>query len=140
MNNYGYNVSVTDLGGAKNNGLIVWMGTDGNVYLQADVYWQSRISFSYLDDVCDVTITKIGSARHGSYADINGNVLFMPLGDPIYDCGAIRASSDLSSASRVPQILKTDVLYASNIEANSKMVIPIGAPSYLDDGCIWIER
>ena len=26
------------------------------------------------------------------------------------------------------------------IKANSKMVIPIGAPSSLEDGCIWIER
>ena len=26
------------------------------------------------------------------------------------------------------------------IQANSKMVIPIGAPSSLEDGCIWIER
>ena len=25
-------------------------------------------------------------------------------------------------------------------KASSKMVIPIGAPSYLEDGCIWIER
>ena len=139
--NYGYNVSVTDLGGAKDNGLKVWMGNDGNVYLQADVYWASRISFSYLDDVSDVTITKIGSARYGSNADINGNVLFTPLTDPITDCGALRADHRLSSVSREPQILKTDVLYASSkLSASSKMVIPIGAPSYLEDGCIWIER
>ena len=135
VDNYGYNVSVTDLGGAKDSGLRVWLGNDGNVYLQADVYWTSRISFSYLDDVSDVTITKIGSARYGSNADINGNVLFTPLTDPIIDCGALRAEPNLSSASRVPQFLKTDVLYAP-----SKMVIPIGAPSYLEDGCIWIER
>ena len=29
---------------------------------------------------------------------------------------------------------------ASVIKASSKMVIPIGAPSSLEDGCIWIER
>lgn len=29
---------------------------------------------------------------------------------------------------------------ANEIKANSKMVIPIGAPSSLEDGCIWIER
>lgn len=29
---------------------------------------------------------------------------------------------------------------APNIKASSKMVIPIGAPSSLVDGCIWIER
>ena len=133
--NYGYSVSVTDLGGTKNSGLRVWLGNDGNVYLQADVCWTSRISFSYLDDVSDVTITKIGSARYGSNADINGNVLFTPLTDPIIDCGALRADDRLSSASREPQILKTDVLYTS-----SKMIIPIGAPSSLEDGCIWIER
>ena len=135
VDNYGYNVSVTDLGGAKNNGLKVWFGNDGNVYLQADVYWHSRISFSYIDDVSDVTITKIGSARYGSNTDINGNVLFTPLADPITDCGALRADHMLSSVSREPQILKTDVLYTS-----SKVVIPIGTPSSLEDGCIWIER
>ena len=135
VDNYGYSVCVTDLGGTKNSGLRVWLGNDGNVYLQADVYWTSRISFSYLDDVSDVTITKIGSARYGSNADINGNVLFTPLTDPIIDCGALRADDRLSSASREPQLLKADVLYVP-----SKMVIPIGAPSSLEDGCIWIER
>ena len=141
VDNYGYNVSVTDLGGAKNSGLRVWLGNDGNVYLQADVYWTSRISFSYLDDVSDVTITKIGSARYGSNADINGNVLFTPLTDPIIDCGALRADQNLSSVSREPQILKTDILFVSNkLEASNKMIIPIGAPSSLEDGCIWIER
>ena len=135
VDNYGYNVSVTDLGGAKNSGLRVWLGNDGNVYLQADVYWTSRISFSYLDNVSDVTITKIGSARYGSNADINGNVLFTPLTDPIIDCGALRADHVLSSVSREPQLLKTDVLYVS-----SRMVIPIGAPSSPQDGDIWIER
>ena len=135
VDNYGYNVSVTDLGGAKNSGLRVWLGNDGNVYLQADVYWSSRISFSYIDDVSDVTITKIGSTRYGSNTDINGNVLFTPLTDPIIDCGALRAEPNLSSVSRVPQILKTDVLYVS-----SRMVIPIGAPSSPQDGDIWIER
>ncbi len=29
---------------------------------------------------------------------------------------------------------------AIEIKANNRMVIPIGAPSYLVDGCIWIER
>ena len=141
VSNYGYNVSVTDLGGTKNSGLRVWFGNDGNVYLQADVYWTSRISFSYLDDISDVTITKIGSARYGSNADINGNVLFTPLTDPIIDCGALRAEPNLSSVSREPQLLKTDILsVSSKLDASSKMIIPIGAPSYLEDGCIWIER
>ena len=31
-------------------------------------------------------------------------------------------------------------MFSSSIKANSKMVIPIGAPSSLEDGCIWIER
>ena len=141
VSNYGYNVSVNDLGGTKNDGLKVWLGNDGNVYLQADVYWSSRISFSYIDNVSDVTITKIGSARYGSNTDINGNVLFTPLADPITDCGALRADDRLSSVSREPQILKTDILFVSNkLEASSKMIIPIGAPSSLEDGCIWIER
>ena len=135
VNGYGYSVSVTDLGGTKDGGLHVWMGTDGNVYLQADVYWTSRIAFSRLDDITDVTITKIGEARYGSNADINGNVLFTPLADPIVDCGALRADDRLSSASKVPQILKTDVLRAS-----SRLTIPIGAPSSPQDGDIWIER
>ena len=138
--NYAYNVSVTDLGGTKNNGLKVWMGTDGNVYLQADVYWNSRISFSYLDDITDVTITKIGVAKYGSNKDIDGTVLFTPLGDSIMDCGAIRADGQLSAVSKVPQCLKADVLYVSGLSASGKLVIPIGAPSSLEDGCIWIER
>lgn len=29
---------------------------------------------------------------------------------------------------------------AKNLRASSKMIIPIGAPSSLEDGCIWIER
>lgn len=140
--NYGYNVSVTDLGGAKDNGIKVWMGTDGNVYLQADVYWTSRISFSYIEDqyYLNVSVTKIGEAKYGSNKDINGNVLFTPLGDSIMDCGAIRADDRLSAASKVPQILKTDVMRTNVMTASSKMVIPIGEPSYLEDGCIWIER
>lgn len=138
---FAYNVSVTDLGGTISNGLCVWLGNDGNVYLQADAYWKSRITFSYLDDYTDVTIEKIGSAKYGSNKDIDGTVLFTPLGDPITDCGAIRGASDLSSASKVPQYLKADILFASSkLEASSKMIIPIGAPSLLEDGCIWIER
>ena len=131
---YGYNVSVTDLGGTKDDGLKVWMGTDGNVYLQADVYWNSRIAFSYLDDQTDVTITGIGVAKYGTIKDIHGAVLFTPLGDPITDCGAIRADDRLSSVQKIPQILKTDVLRAS-----SRLTIPIGAPSSPQDGDIWIQ-
>ena len=26
------------------------------------------------------------------------------------------------------------------LKVNNKMIIPIGAPSALQDGCIWIER
>lgn len=31
-------------------------------------------------------------------------------------------------------------MFTNAIKANSKLVIPIGAPSSLEDGCIWIER
>ena len=31
-------------------------------------------------------------------------------------------------------------MFSNSIKANSRMVIPIGAPSSLEDGCIWIER
>ena len=34
----------------------------------------------------------------------------------------------------------TRPITASRIKANYRMVIPIGAPSSLEDGCIWIER
>ena len=108
VDNYGYNISVTDLGGTFNNALRVWLGNDGNVYLQAKDEWTSRISFSYLEDITNITIKKIGASRLGSNKDIDGNVLFTPLTDPIIDCGAIRAS-DLSSASKVEQYLKADV-------------------------------
>ena len=110
---WGYNVSVTDLGGTMNDGLRVWLGNDGNVYLQAVCEWISRISFSYLEDVSDITVEKIGSSRLGSNTDIDGNVLFTPLTDPIIDCGAIRGASDLSSASKEIQYLKADKFIGS---------------------------
>ena len=31
-------------------------------------------------------------------------------------------------------------MFTNNIKVNNKLVIPIGAPSQLEDGCIWIER
>ena len=31
-------------------------------------------------------------------------------------------------------------MFTNAIKANNKLVIPIGAPSSLEDGCIWIER
>ena len=34
----------------------------------------------------------------------------------------------------------TQTITSPSIEASNKMVIPIGAPSSLEDGCIWIER
>ena len=34
----------------------------------------------------------------------------------------------------------TQDIVSPSIKANNKMVIPIGAPSQLEDGCIWIER
>ena len=116
VDNYGYNVSVTDLGGTKANGLKVWLGNDGNVYLQANVYWTSRISFSHFDDITNITVEKIGTAKYGSNKDINGNVLFTPLTDPITDCGAIRGSADLSSASISGQLLKANV--TGNVTGN----------------------
>ena len=45
-----------------------------------------------------------------------------------------------------PQSTITEGAYSSRpitaprIKADYRMVIPIGAPSYLEDGCIWIER
>ena len=106
---YGYNVSVTDLGGTISNALRVWLGNDGNVYLQARCEWTSRISFSNLEDITNITIEEIGSSRFGYNTDLGGNVLFTPLTDPIIDCGAIRGASDLSSASKEIQYLKADV-------------------------------
>ena len=110
---YGYNVSVTDLGGTINDALRVWLGNDGNVYLQTRCEWTSNISFSYLEDTSDITIDKIGSSRLGSNTDLDGNVLFTPLTDPIIDCGAIEGASDLSSASKVRQYLKADKFIGS---------------------------
>ena len=121
---WGYNVSVTDLGGTMNDGLRVWLGNDGNVYLQAACEWISRISFSYLEDASDITVEKIGSSRLGSNTDIDGNVLFTPLADPIIDCGAIRGASDLSSVSKVPQCLKADVFKCSTGTFTEKITAP----------------
>ena len=121
---WGYNVSVTDLGGTINDGLRVWLGNDGNVYLQAECEWISRISFSRLEDASDITIEKIGASRLGSNKDIYGNVLFTPLTDPIIDCGAIRGESDLSSASKVPQCLKADIFTCSIGTFTEKITAP----------------
>ena len=121
---WGYNVSVTDLGGTISNALRVWVGNDGNVYLQTRCEWESRISFSYLEDITDITIEKIGSSRLGSNTDLDGNVLFTPLTDPIIDCGAIRGVSDLSSASKVPQCLKADVFTCSKGIFTEKITAP----------------
>ena len=121
---WGYNVSVTDLGGTMNDGLRVWLGNDGNVYLQAVCEWISRISFSYLEDASDITVEKIGSSRLGSNTDIDGNVLFTPLADPIIDCGAIRGASDLSSTSKVPQYLKADEFIGSTGTFTEKITAP----------------
>ena len=121
---YGYNVSVTDLGGTISNALRVWLGNDGNVYLQARCEWTSRISFSYLEDASDITVEKIGSSRLGSNKDIDGNVLFTPLTDPIIDCGAIRGASDLSSASKEIQYLKADEFIGSTGTFTEKITAP----------------
>ena len=44
-------------------------------------------------------------------------------------------SSDTSKS-----VLKAGSFDGTTAKASSKMVIPIGAPSSLEDGCIWIER
>ena len=44
-------------------------------------------------------------------------------------------SSDTSKS-----VLKAGSFDGNTAKASSKMVIPIGAPSQLEDGCIWIER
>ena len=121
---WGYNVSVTDLGGTINDALRVWLGNDGNVYLQTRCEWISRISFSSLEDASDITVEKIGASRLGSNTDLDGNVLFTPLTDPIIDCGAIRGASDLSSASKVPQCLKADVFTCSKGTFTEKITAP----------------
>ena len=116
-NQFAYNVSVTDLGGNIDNGLRVWLGNDGNVYLQAKIQWLSRISFSYLEDITNITVEKIGASKEGSNTDLDGNVLFTPLTDPIIDCGAIRGVRDLSSASKVTQYLKANI--TGNVSGSS---------------------
>ena len=124
FDDYGYNVSVTDLGGSLAIGLRVWLGNDGNVYLQANCKWHSRISFSDLEDTTNITVEKIGASRLGSNTDLDGNVLFTPLTDPIIDCGAIRGASDLSSASKETQYLKADKFIGSTGTFTEKITAP----------------
>ena len=124
IDNFGYNVSVTDLGGTINNALRVWLGNEGNVYLQTRCEWISRISFSSIEDASDITVEKIGSSKEGSNKDIDGNVLFTPLTDPIIDCGAIRGVSDLSSASKKIQYLKADEFIGSTGTFTEKITAP----------------
>ena len=124
IDNFGYNVSVTDLGGTINDALRVWLGNDGNVYLQTRCEWTSRISFSNLEDITGITIEKIGASRFSYNTDIDGNVLFTPLTDPIIDCGAIRGASDLSSASKVEQYLKSGEFIGSTGTFTEKITAP----------------
>ena len=52
---------------------------------------------------------------------------------------------DIPSSWWRPRTINNPTTFTQNItapviQANNKMVIPIGAPSSLEDGCIWIER
>ena len=69
-------------------------------------------------------------------------------GDEVYTIGTnyYGGSNTNVSIMFTPQSTIKDGAYSSRpitasvIKASSKMVIPIGAPSSLEDGCIWIER
>ena len=69
-------------------------------------------------------------------------------GDEVYTVGTnyYGGSNTNVSVWFTPQSTITEGAYstrpitAPRIKANNKMIIPIGAPSSLEDGCIWIER
>lgn len=69
-------------------------------------------------------------------------------GDEVYTIGTnyYGGSNTNVSIMFTPQSTIKDGAYSSRqiaateIKANNRMVIPIGAPSSLEDGCIWIER
>ena len=69
-------------------------------------------------------------------------------GDEVYTVGTnyYGGSNTNVEIMFTPQSTITEGAYSSRpitatrIKANNRMVIPIGAPSSLEDGCIWIER
>ena len=52
------------------------------------------------------------------------------------------SESTTAPSGRLEEIAFNSVngMFTNNIKVNNKLVIPIGAPSSLEDGCIWIER
>lgn len=52
----------------------------------------------------------------------------------------ISESTTLSGKLETINFSDINGMFTSSIKVNNKLVIPIGAPSSLEDGCIWIER
>ena len=81
-------------------------------------------------------------------ADLSLKTSDYTYGDETYTVGTnyYGGSNTLVSIWFTPQSTITEGAYstrpitAPRIKANNKMIIPIGAPSSLEDGCIWIER
>ena len=81
-------------------------------------------------------------------ADLSLKTSDYTYGDETYTVGTnyYGGSNTLVSIWFTPQSTITEGAYstrpitAPRIKADNKMIIPIGAPSSLEDGCIWIER
>ena len=81
-------------------------------------------------------------------ADLSLKTSDYTYGDETYTVGTNYYGGSNSNVSILftPQSTITEGAYstrpitAPRIKANNKMIIPIGAPSSLEDGCIWIER
>ena len=77
-----------------------------------------------------------------SYADANPKLVFMDdngsqnISLTFTDFDAVQAPASLTLNGNQGN----EYFIAPCIKANNKMRIPIGAPSSLEDGCIWIER
>lgn len=94
----------------------------------------------------DVTGTKLVlqgmTVSSNSYADANPKLVFnnadgkQSISLTFTDYDAIKAPSSLTLNGNQGN----EYFIAPCIKANNKMVIPIGAPSSPEDGCIWIER
>ena len=86
---------------------------------------------------------ELDSGDSGGIAITNDCVTAFGAGDTD---GVFRViNEDNVSAGPVFKVMKDGQVYTTNtihgsIKASSKMVIPIGTPSSLEDGCIWIER
>ena len=94
----------------------------------------------------NITLDGDGAAGPSTYGSEPLTIGF-PSGVSLgFDCNSIQARANGSASNMYLNyyggmvILNDQNQSNGGLKVNNKMVIPIGAPSSLEDGCIWIER